>query len=183
MSGDHRRGLISVNAALAWIDSVVCRLGREDAPLHEAAGRILAEDIRAERPIPACDSASVDGFAVAAHETLGASSYNPLSLPLNEVALGDALCGETDAVLPLDQGELDGAGHVVVVEALAPGVNVDKQGTVAAAGGLLIPAAALLGPQQVGICAAAGIFTLAGGPPSRCADPAAKKDAVRRCGR
>jgi molybdopterin molybdotransferase len=160
MSGDHRRGLISVNAALAWIDSVVCRLGREDAPLHEAAGRILAEDIRAERPIPACDSASVDGFAVAAHETLGASSYNPLSLPLNEVALGDALCGETDAVLPLDQGELDGAGHVVVVEALAPGVNVDKQGTVAAAGGLLIPAAALLGPQQVGICAAAGISRL-----------------------
>jgi molybdopterin molybdotransferase len=160
VSGDHRRGLISVDAALAWIDSVVCRLGREDAPLHEAAGRILAEEVRAECPIPACDSASVDGFAVAAHETLGASSYYPLSLPLNEVASGDALCGETDAVLPLDQGELDGAGHVVIVEALAPGVNVDKQGTVAAAGGLLIPAAALLGPQQIGICAAAGISRL-----------------------
>jgi molybdopterin molybdotransferase len=124
-----------VDAALAWIDSVVCRLGQESVSLRDAAGRVLAEDIRAERPIPACDAASVDGFAVAAHETLGASSYNPLSFPLIEVASGDALCGETDAVLPLDQGELDGAGHVVIVEALAPGVNVDKQGTVAAAGG------------------------------------------------
>ena len=157
MIGDHRRGLISVDAALAWIDSVVCRLGQEDAPLREAAGRILAEDIRAQRQIPACDSALVDGFAVAAYETLGASPYNPLSLPLIAVASGDALCGETDAVLPLDQGELGGAGHVIVVEALAPGENVDRRGIVAAAGDLVISAGALLGPRHIGICAAVGV--------------------------
>ena len=160
MSGDHRSARISVDAAFAWLDGAVYPLGQEDVPLRQAARRVLAEDIRAQRPIPACDSASVDGFAVAAHETLSASSYNPLSLPLIEVAPGDALCGETNAVLPLDQGELDGSGRVVVVEALAPGQNVDQQGTVVAAGGLLLPAGALLGPQQIGICAAAGVSDL-----------------------
>ena len=160
MSDDRPFALISVDAAFAWIDNIVRGLGPEDAPLHEAAGRVVAEDIRAKRPIPACNSAAVDGFAVTAHETLGASSYNPLSLPLIEVASGDALRAGTDAVLPLEQGELDGADRVFVVEAVAPGENVDRQGTVVAAGGLLMSAGVLLGPQQIGITAAARISRL-----------------------
>jgi molybdopterin molybdotransferase len=155
--------LSPVGVAVNWIDGGVGRLDKEVVPLREAAGRVLAEDIRAERSIPACDSAAVDGFAVAARETLGASSYNPLSLPLIEVASGDALGGETgaDAVLPREQGELNGTGRVVIVEAMAPGVNVDKQGTVVPAGALLISEGALLGPQQIGICAAARVSRLA----------------------
>jgi molybdopterin molybdotransferase len=148
-------GLSSVDAALTWIDAAARRLEREDAPLREAVGRVLTDDIRAERPIPACDSAALDGFAVRAYETLGASTYNPLGLQLIEVAVGDALPVGTDAVVPLDRGEPDKAGQVIVVESLAPGGNVDRQGTVAAAGALLISAGALLGPRHVGLLGAA----------------------------
>jgi molybdopterin molybdotransferase len=153
-------GLSSVDEALTWIDTATRRLGEENAPLREAVGRVLADDIRAKWPIPTQDSAALDGFAVAAHETLGASAYNPLSLPLIEVVAGDALPAGTNAVVPLEQGEPDAAGRVVVVEALAPGDNVDRQSTVAAAGALLISAGTLLGPRQIGICAATGLTQL-----------------------
>lgn len=153
-------GLSSVDAALTWIDSATRRLGEENAPLREAMGRVLADDIRAKWPIPTQDSAALDGFAVSALETLGASAYNPLSLPLMEVAAGDALPAGTNAVVPLEQGELDEAGRVVVVEALAPGANVDRQSTVVAAGALLISAGTLLGPRHIGISAATGLTQL-----------------------
>jgi molybdopterin molybdotransferase len=146
-------GLSSVDAALTWIDAAARRLEREDAPLREAVGRVLTDDIQAERPIPACDSAALDGFAVRAHETLGASTYNPLGLRLIGVAAGDALPAGTDAVVPLGHGEPDEAGRIVVVEALAPGDNVDRQGTVVAAGALLISSETLLQPRHIGILA------------------------------
>ena len=66
----------------------------------------------------------------------------------------------TNAVVPLEQGELDEAGRVVVVEALAPGDNVDRQRTVAAAGAPLISAGTLLRPRHIGICAATGLVQL-----------------------
>jgi molybdopterin molybdotransferase len=151
-----RLGLSSVDAVLTWIDAAARRLERENAPLRDAVGRVLTDDIRAERPIPACDSAALDGFAVPAHQTLGASAYNPLALPLIGVAADDALPAGMDAVVPLEHGEPDEAGRIVVVEALAPGGNVDRQGTVVAAGALLISAGTLLGPRHIGILAAAG---------------------------
>ena len=134
MSGPLRQ-LSSVDAALAWVDAAVHPLGTEDAPLREAIGRVLTREIRAERSIPACDSAALDGFAVAADQTVGASSYNPLSFPLIELSAGEALPGGTDAVVPIEHGEPDGAGNVVLIEAWAAGSNVDHLGAVVAAAG------------------------------------------------
>jgi molybdopterin molybdotransferase len=152
----HRVGLSSVDAALAWVDTAVHRLEPEDAPLCEAIGRVLTEDIRAERPIPACNSAAVDGFAVSAQQTFGASSYNPLSLPLISVAAGDALPAGTDTVVPFEHGDPDDAGNVVVVDACAVGGNVDRRGAVVDAGAVLISAGTAVGRRHIGILAAAG---------------------------
>jgi hypothetical protein len=66
----------------------------------------------------------LDGFAVTARESLGASSYNPLSLPLVAVAAGDALPEGTDAVVPLEHGQPDDRGRVVLVEVAAPGATM-----------------------------------------------------------
>jgi len=158
--GQHRIPLTSLNAALTWIDAAARRLESEDVPLREAAGRVLSEDIRAEGPIPAIDTAAVDGFAASARQTLGASTYNPLSLPLIGVAAGDALPPGTDAVVPLEHGEPDEAGQVVVVEPFTAGDNVDYPGTIAAVGELLVSAGMLLGPHHIGICATARLTRL-----------------------
>jgi molybdopterin molybdotransferase len=159
-SGQPRLARRSVDLALAWIDAATHRLAGEDAPLRQAAGRVLAEDIHAAEPIPSRDGAALDGFAVEARQTLGANSYNSLSLPLVAVAAGDAMPDGTDAVVPLEHGEREEAGRVVVVEAVAPGENVDRQGSVAATGALLAPAGSLLATRHIGMLAAAGFTQL-----------------------
>jgi molybdopterin molybdotransferase len=160
VSGHYRGGLSSIEAALAWIDAAVHPLETEDAPLREAIGRALTREIRAERPIPACHSAAFDGFAVAADQTVGASSYNLLSLPLIELSAGEALPAGTDAIVPIEHGEPDGAGNVAVVEAWAAGSNVDRLGTVVDAGEILMSVGTVVSRRHIGILAAAGFARL-----------------------
>ena len=160
MSGPHRVGLSSLDAALAWVDAAVHPSETEEAPLREAIGRVLTREIRTERPIPDCDSAALDGFAVAAEQTVGASSYNPLSLPLIELSAGEALPGGTDAVVPIEHGEPDNSGNVAVVEAWAAGSNVDRQGAVVTTAGILMPAGTMIAPRHIGILAATGFAHL-----------------------
>jgi len=73
-SGQPRLGRSSVDLALAWIDAATHCIAGDDAPLRQAAGRVLAEDIHAAEPIPSRDAAALDGFAVEAQQTLGANS-------------------------------------------------------------------------------------------------------------
>jgi molybdopterin molybdotransferase len=160
VSGQNCVKLSSLDAALAWIDASVHPLEEEDAPLDEAIGRVLTREIRAERPIPYCDCAALDGFAVAADQTVGASSYNPLSLPRIELSAGEALPSGMDAVVPIEQGARAGAGNVVVVDTWAAGSNVDYRGAVVDAGMVLMPAGTMVGRHHVGILVAAGFVRL-----------------------
>jgi molybdopterin molybdotransferase len=123
-----------VDAAISWVDAAAYHLDTEDTPLLTARGRVLTEDIRTVRPIPTSDRAALDGFAVQASATLGASTYNPIRLPLIAVAAGNALPPGTDAVIPLELAELDERAYIEVVEAAAAGHNVEQQGAVATIG-------------------------------------------------
>src|ERR1700730_13069921 len=58
-------------------------LGSETVPLSHALGRVLARGIVAEVDVPGFDRASVDGFAVRADDTVGASERAPRRLTLN----------------------------------------------------------------------------------------------------
>jgi molybdopterin biosynthesis enzyme len=64
-----------VDAAIAWVDAAVHSLDTEDVPLRTARGRVLTRDILAGHPIPSRDRAALDGFAVLANASLGASGY------------------------------------------------------------------------------------------------------------
>jgi molybdopterin molybdotransferase len=147
----------SVEAAIAWVDAVAHCLDGEAIPLPTAQGRVLSEDIRAAAPIPAGARAAIDGFAVPAGASLGASSYNPVRLPLIAVAAGDLLPAGTDAVVPLDLADPDGEGFIEVVEAMAAAENVVPQGAVAAAGAALAPAGTRLAAPHIGLLTEAGV--------------------------
>jgi molybdopterin biosynthesis enzyme len=108
---EHR----SLDAAIAWIDATAASLDREDVPLITARGRVLAEAIHAGGAIPGENRAALDGFAVLASACSGASSYNPIRLPLIEVAPGDVLPASTDAVVPLQLAESDDQAHIEIV--------------------------------------------------------------------
>jgi molybdopterin molybdotransferase len=147
----------SIDAAITWIDAAVHSLNGEDVPLRSARGRVLTEPLFAAEPIPRCDRASLDGFAVQASASLGASSYNPIPLPLVAVAAGDALPAVTDAVVPLELAEPHGRDFIEVIEAIASGDNVEKRGAVAEIGATLAPAGARLTAHHMGLLTLAGM--------------------------
>ena len=58
--------------------------------LSDAEGCVLAEDVAAAVSLPSFDNSSMDGYAVLASDTAGASAESPLSLPVTgEIAAGD----------------------------------------------------------------------------------------------
>jgi putative molybdopterin biosynthesis protein len=63
----------------------------ERVPLAEALGRVLAEDVRASVDVPGFDRANMDGFAVRAADTFGASEEEPVRLRLNDEVLATGI--------------------------------------------------------------------------------------------
>jgi len=158
--GSLRRAVVSFEEAVACVDAASSRLGTERVRLREAMGRVIAEDIRAAASVPPDDRAALDGFAVRADASLGASAYNPVELPLFAATAGAALPPGADAVVPLDAAETNGPGHIQVVEPVAPGDNVERRGAVAAAGTPLAASGVRLAFRHIGMLAAAEIDTV-----------------------
>src|SRR5262245_44443009 len=87
MRGFARRQ--SVERAIAWLDAQLQPLDPEPVPLRMAARRVLAESIVSNVDVPGFDRATMDGYALAAESTEGATSYNRLPLTV----IGDSLPG------------------------------------------------------------------------------------------
>src|SRR5713226_3349716 len=97
-------------------------LEAEEIALSEALGRVLARDVLAPVDVPSFDRSNVDGFAVRAEDTYGASEDQPKRLKINsqvlttgmapteEVGSGTAMSIATGAVVPR------GADAVVMIE-------------------------------------------------------------------
>ncbi len=154
-------------------------LGTEIVPLTAAWQRVLAEDIAASQDVPAFDRAVMDGYAVRARDTFGASPSSPAWLTIvGEVAMGQAVDQtlgpgqvmriSTGGMLPL------GADAVVMVEytqelgdqtlevyrSVAPWENVVQRGEDVQTGAVLLTAGSRLRPQDIGLLAAMGIATV-----------------------
>jgi molybdopterin molybdotransferase len=151
----------SLQSVTAWIDDAFHALDSKAISLELAAGRSLAADVAAQVSIPPVDCAAVDGFAVCAADSIGAGAYNPLDLAAITIAAGEPMPPATDAVVPLDQAETDPCGRIALVEAVAAGANVERCGSVAAAGMLLVAAGCLLAARHIGLLAAAGLNRVA----------------------
>ncbi len=82
-------GRQTVEAALAWLDGQLQPLGAELLPLSASAGRVLTSPLVSDVDVPGFDRATMDGYAVAADSTDGATPYSPLPLDV----IGDSLPG------------------------------------------------------------------------------------------
>lgn len=181
MQGFARRH--TVQAALTWLDAQVTRLDAEDVPIRAAGGRVLSSPITSAIDIPGFDRATMDGYAVIAQSTEGATPYN--RIPLNVV--GDALPGApflrqlapgeavrimtgapmpdgSDAVLPAEfvevsSGALDQPCGVLALSTVSPGKNVGRRGEDIVAGTTVLEAGRLLRPQDLGVMSSIGLGT------------------------
>ncbi|MBI2304244.1 MAG: molybdopterin molybdotransferase MoeA [Chloroflexi bacterium] len=185
MGGDSRkeRAVISVEEALGKILSYISVLEREAKPLLECLGQVLAEDVYSTFDVPPLDNSAMDGYAVQARSTGGASPTSPrfLSvigqvaagyLPKVEVRTGTAVRIMTgaplpkgaDAVVPFedtDEVEQKKAGanqvsQVAVFQEVATGTNVRQAGEDIARGQLILEQGTILRPAEVGVLASLG---------------------------
>ncbi len=160
------RELTSIDEALSLLRRLETkRLGSEQISLHAALGRVAAEDIQARIDLPLFDRSAVDGYAVKAKDTFGASQFNSKTLRVteNEVREGEArqiwtgnpLPWGADAVVMLEYTKkID--GKIEVGFSVTPGINVSKKGEDVQRGEVAIKAGTRLKPHHLGLLAALG---------------------------
>ena len=173
MRGFARRA--TVEAALAWLDDQLSPLGGEQVPLLQANGRVLVEDVESQVDVPGFARAMMDGFAVQAADTLGATVYNRLPLEIvgevlpgqeyaanvesgNAVRImtGAPLPDGADAVLPVEKVEIDGQ-RLFAQDEVSPGKHVGRRGEDIAAGSVVFSSGRRLRPQDIGLLSSIGV--------------------------
>jgi putative molybdopterin biosynthesis protein len=162
-------------------------LGVETIPLDEhALGRVTAEPIWAKVSSPNYHASAMDGFAVRAEDTVGASPSSPVTLVTRHppqaqyLDTGDPLSDWADAVIPIENTEaLDETGaptsdlrhptSIRIRAAVAPWTHVRPLGEDIIATQLVLPAGHTLRPADLGAVAAAGHADLKVARPPRIA--------------
>ena len=132
--------------------------------LDDALGRTTAEPVWAKVSSPHYDSAAMDGVAVRAADTVGATETAPLTLRVGEQArwvdTGDPMPQGFDAVVMVEDVHETGGG-VEIMASVAPYQHVRPLGEDIAAAELVLPESHLLRPVDLGACAAAGLSRVA----------------------
>lgn len=159
-------------------------LPSETVALLDALGRVLADDIAAPVDAPPFDRSVVDGFALRAIDTVGASEAAPKRLILNGevlacgvvarievepgtatvIATGAALPRGADAVVLVEETEIeetDAATVLVLRRPAAPGQFIGSAGSDIARGESLLRAGTTIGAREVAQLAAVGIDRVA----------------------
>jgi len=151
-------------------------LESETVSLEETYGRVLGLDVIAPEDVPIFSRATVDGFAVRARDTFGASPGSPALLDLaGDIAMGEEATqplapGQTqriatggmlpplaDAVVMLEYVEELDATTLEVHRTVSPWENVVQRGEDVRGGEPLLSAGARLRPQDIGMLAALGV--------------------------
>src|SRR6187397_253131 len=151
----------------------------ENAKLADSRGRVLANDVIAAVDAPPFDRSNVDGFAVRAVDTSGASDGNPKVLTLNPeviacghmpvetvaagtctaIATGGVIPRGANAVVMIEQTELieEGKPRLEVRRAVLPGQFVSFAGSDIARGETLLRRGTEIGAREIGMLAACGL--------------------------
>ena len=148
--------------------------------LGDALGRVPAAPVLAPHDLPGFARATVDGYAVRAADTFGASESLPAYLTVTgsvtmgaaatadvapgaavAIPTGGALPRSADAVVMVEHTQEPLPGAIEVMRPAAPGDGLVRADEDARAGVELVPAGRPLRAQDLGMLAAAGVTTLA----------------------
>ncbi len=167
---DRDRPVLSVEEARAQILSTVSTLEPEHVPLLEAADRVLAQEVAADRDIPPLTNSAMDGYAVRSAD-LGDETTR--LRVVGEAAAGhraDVSVGPGEAVRIMTGAPIPEGADTVVrfedtllsgdwVEILRPpshGKNVRQAGEDVRQGQIVLEPGKILRPQEIGMLAALG---------------------------
>jgi len=148
----------------------------ERIPTAESLGRVLASPVVAEDPSPPFPRSTVDGYAVRAMDTYGASASLPAYLKLiGEIEMGteanmtlqptNALTIHTGGMIPqganavvmIENTQMIGEGEIEVFKPVAEGENIIQRGEDVQVGDVVLPAGKKIRPQEIGGLMALGV--------------------------
>lgn len=175
----HEAGpLLGYDEALIAILAHAPTLRTESAALHDSLGRVLAQDVLADRDQPPFDRSAVDGFAVRAAEysRVGASKRWPIAgvilagstasarpLPENAVmriATGAPLPPGADAVIMVEQSDANAESVAFSIDKIDPWKNVHRRASDAAKSQIVLARGTILAPHHLAIAATVGAVKL-----------------------
>ena len=151
-------------------------LGTERVPLEAALGRTLADHVVSRVDVPSFDRANVDGFAVVAEDTYGASEEVPRKVRLADehihtglipttilksgtavgIATGGMVPRGADAVVMVEHAEAVGS-ELRIARAVTAGSGVSFAGTDITSGETVLRRGCLLTSRETGVLAAIGV--------------------------
>jgi molybdopterin molybdotransferase len=151
-------------------------MGEETVPLDQAVGRTLAANLIADRDLPEFARATMDGYAVPAASTFGASAGSPAWLTVvgavamgehpdfevlpgqaARIATGGMLPRGTDSVAMIEITDAVDEATIEVYKSVAPGQHIIERGEDFEQGRCILKQGRLIRPQEAGLLAAFGI--------------------------
>ncbi len=170
----YLRRLGADEAGRLFLDRVRAARPRREpqlVPTAEALGRITAAALAARHPAPFYHSAAMDGIALAAERTYGASESAPVRLRLPQEAVwvdtGDPIPEGCSAVVPSEVLHWQDDGTVEIHGPSAPWEHVRVTGQEIATGEMVLPRGWRIAPADLGSLLAAGVPAVAVAPAPR----------------
>ncbi|MSO30154.1 MAG: molybdenum cofactor biosynthesis protein [Acidobacteria bacterium] len=174
------KGTIPLDQARALIDGAIRPIERiEHVALEAANGRVLAKDVVSTTDVPPFTRAAMDGYAVRAEDTAGASRQQPTTLAwiekvftgqmpsrtvgpgqCTEIATGAPMPPGADAVVMVEETDADESGHVRIFAPVEPRQNTGRQGADIQRGQTVLRAGQELNASRVGAIAAVGLRSI-----------------------
>jgi molybdopterin molybdotransferase len=160
--------LVPVEDALEkWLAAIEFHPNSTSVPLLTAQNRVLSSHIIANTDLPRTDRSAVDGYAIKATETIGASQSKPKIFKLNErdaigpnqakqIWTGNTIPENADAVVMLENTKTVGK----ILEVWSPMTrweNVSRKGEDIRKGEIAVKTGTRLKPHHLGIIAAFGM--------------------------
>ncbi|MCU0795574.1 MAG: molybdopterin molybdotransferase MoeA [Akkermansiaceae bacterium] len=169
--------MITFPEALAAVLQNAPLMGEEICGIDDGAGRILRQEIRADRSFPPYDRVMMDGYAMRAEDLKPGQRYrltgiapagspqavlSPLPGSCLEIMTGAPLPRGADCIVPVEWTEIRDSGEIAIKPGKSPeaGTFIHREGSDAAAGSMLVATGTRLGAREIGVAASCGLASL-----------------------
>ena len=173
----HKKDIINTDEASALLKKTeFLKTATEDCPIEQAYHRVLAEDIFSPEDLPGFSRSTMDGYAVFAEDTYGASEASPAYLSISgrilmgkgadftlkrgqaaEIPTGGMLPEGANAVVMYEHTNRIDDSMVEILKPVASGENIIRADEDIKKGELVLTAGHRLRPQDIGALAGVGI--------------------------
>lgn len=132
-------------------------------PVQQACGRVTAQPVYAHICAPHYAASAMDGVAVAAGDTFGATETTPITLRPEQFTVldtGDPIPQEKDAVIMVEDIVKNADGSITIHSAAVPWQHIRQIGEDVCAGEMILPAHMEVSPSAIGAMIAGGVLEI-----------------------